>query len=125
MSSILDELKYKYPDTEGVQKANNIAEGVAAMPTGGSGGVMVVNDADGTLDKTWQEIRNVAAAGGLVYVKSGTEGLEDINVVLHIGESADENYYSVDLFGDISFTTSSPSGHPTTVSDSQSPQDVL
>lgn len=34
---------------------------------GSSGGVLVVTDTDGTLDKTWEEI-NAAVKGGLVYV---------------------------------------------------------
>lgn len=32
MASILDELKGKYPESEDMGKANNIAEGVAAIP---------------------------------------------------------------------------------------------
>lgn len=32
MASILDELKNKYPESEDVGRANNIAEGVAAIP---------------------------------------------------------------------------------------------
>lgn len=35
MSSILNEIKAKYPNTESVQKANNIADGIAGIPVGG------------------------------------------------------------------------------------------
>ena len=35
MASILDELKNKYPESEDMGKANNIAEGVAAIPVSG------------------------------------------------------------------------------------------
>lgn len=78
MSSILDELKYKYPDTEGVQKANNIAEGVAAMPVGGGGsdgGVFIVGGVSlkngepvGVMDKTWQEIHDALQAKVVIAV---------------------------------------------------------
>lgn len=47
-----------------VLTVNNSGEWVAANPS--SGGVLVVTDTDGTLDKTWQEIHDAMLSGGAV-----------------------------------------------------------
>ena len=71
MSSILDEFKSKYPNSEEMGKANNIAEAVAAMPEGGGGGAgdsdLFVLHCDGTsgsgtIAETPEEFRAAFAA---------------------------------------------------------------
>ena len=48
-----------------------------ATPSGGGGdsGVVVVNDVDGTLDKTWKEIHDSMASGNIVIVPFVDEGI--------------------------------------------------
>lgn len=61
--TILDELKLK---TNGAaDQANNIQEAISMMEFGGGtgGGFMVINDNNGTLDKTWQEIYDAMKQG--------------------------------------------------------------
>ncbi len=71
MASILDEFKNKYPNSEEMGKANNIAEAVAAMPEGGGGGAgdsdLFVLHCDntsymGTIAETGEEFRAAFAA---------------------------------------------------------------
>lgn len=45
-------------------KLNNIEQGIA-----NNSGVMIVNDNDGTLDATWQEIYDAMEAGIPVFIK--------------------------------------------------------
>lgn len=47
------------------QKLNHMEDGVAAAYE-----VMVINDTDGTLDKTWQEIYDAMAQGKLCVVRA-------------------------------------------------------
>lgn len=43
-------------DVVTAEKLNKLEQGVASAGGGSGGGVMIVNDVNGTLDKTWQEI---------------------------------------------------------------------
>ncbi len=45
-------------------KLNNIEQGIA-----NNSGIMIVNDNDGTLDATWQEIYDAMEAGTPVFIK--------------------------------------------------------
>ena len=78
---------------------------------GGGGGVLVVTDTDGTLDKTWTEIKNAMLAGGAVVV-IGDDARAVVNA--YIGKSSD---YAIDLAGGgllaKSYGTDSASGYPT------------
>lgn len=49
------------------------AESVSDETGGGSGGVLVVTDTEGTLDKTWQEIHDAMLSGGAVVSFSETD----------------------------------------------------
>lgn len=121
MSSILDELKYKYPNTEGVQKANNIAEGVAAMPTGGSGGgsesLFIVGGGarlgessyEGTLDKTWQEIHDAMLSKICVVVITADNGIIQELITDATGDM-DSGY--IVTIGGTPFETNTANGYP-------------
>ena len=88
-----------------------IAAGVAIEIGGGGtgGGVLVVTDTDGTLDKTWQEIHDAMLSGGAVI--SAYDGAE-LYVVAYaaVAKSYDIICYSG---ASISYTTDSASGYPT------------
>ncbi|MBP5613471.1 MAG: hypothetical protein J6X35_04940 [Bacteroidales bacterium] len=78
-----------------------------ATPSGG-GGVLVVNDVNGTLDKTWKEIHD---AGFSVMVQ--TEGDEQYYYTL---SDIHETGYMVVYFGggtDYSYSAESANGYPT------------
>ena len=78
------------------------------MPSSG-GGVLVVHDVDGTLDKTWQEIHDAMLSGGAVisaydgtdlYVVAYADVAKNYNIICYSGAS-------------IVYTTDSASGYPT------------
>lgn len=77
---------------------------------GGSGGsVLVVHDASGTLDKTWQEIHDAMLSGGAVINTDGHE--TDVSTVLRV--YAGKGTYFVISADDSIFSASSASGYPT------------
>lgn len=77
----------------------------------GSGGVLVVHDVDGTLDKTWQEIFDAMLSGGAVIQIGETVA----NNVLRVFVSKEEYAVHTSVLGD--YVTSSASGYPTFESD--------
>lgn len=91
-------------------KLNHMEDGIANS----GGGVMVINDTDNTLDKTWQEIYDAMAQGILCVVRKDEGTLESgieayiVTIVYLSGEeymvgiSKDENPY----------TASSATGYP-------------
>lgn len=80
---------------------NQIAKG------GGHGGVLVVNDINGTLNKTWTEIDN---AIGAVYIVNG-DGEKDI--VLSTYEGKGDYYVAVYVsYGHKLYVSSSADGYP-------------
>lgn len=84
---------------------------IKALGGGSGGGVLVVHDVDGTLDKTWQEIYDADFA---VVVQSVPAGKKKYAVtdVLH---NRDNTEFLVKLIeGDpTSYTASSADGYPT------------
>lgn len=46
------------------EKLNNMEAGI-----GSAGGALIINDNDGTLDKTWQEIWDAAEAGKTIILR--------------------------------------------------------
>ena len=89
-----------------------IAAGVAIEIGGGTGGgVLVVTDTDGTLDKTWQEIHD---ANPLVRVEYDA-GATSFSLSCVIGE--EENYVVVAWDGETAYAyrTSSANGYPVLV----------
>lgn len=84
-----------------------ISAGVAVEIGGGSGGgVLVVTDTDGTLDKTWQEIHDAMLSGGAV-IQTG-----ETNVYTVITVGAGHEQYHVTGAGIGQYSTSSASGYP-------------
>ena len=86
---------------------------VAANPSAG-GGVLVVTDTDGTLDKTWQEIHDASFA---ILVNESDEYSKDCAMFSYMNrEGRDEPYsYNVTFGDDATYTASSASGYPTLV----------
>lgn len=104
--------KHTWADGELVTaaKMNNIENGIEEASSGG--GVLVVHNANGTLDKTWAEID---AADVAVIVSNGSAG----GVTLHMREfvmgTVDEDgVYSVDAtgIGHTTYETDSADGYP-------------
>ena len=79
---------------------------VAANPSSG-GGVLVVTDTDGTLDKTWQEIHDAMLSGGAVIQHDETEA--DAVLRVYVGKGT----YDVSSADGVSYSASSASGYPT------------
>lgn len=88
-----------------------ISAGVAVEIGGGSGGgVLVVTDTDGTLDKTWQEIYDAMLTGGAV-----VKIYDDARVVVNAYEG--RGTYEIALAGagilGKTYVADSASGYPT------------
>lgn len=84
---------------------------------GSSGGVLVVHDVDGTLDKTWQEIHDAMAAGQ-VPVVGYADGTDAGITIIVWGAFLDETYSLWDVSSNPSqddplYSASSASGYPT------------
>lgn len=86
---------------------------------GGSGGVLVVTETDGTLDKTWKEIYDAAENG----TPTALRIVEEDNILFNwisavFKESGEEDTFYVDFgveggnFNE--FSTDSASGYPST-----------
>jgi hypothetical protein len=111
--------KHTWADGELVTaaKMNNIENGIEEASSGG--GVLVVTDTDGTLDKTWTEIRNALFIGGAIITYSGSRGGMDSGVSTVIGAYHDavENKYNcvIGMVGDYvpMYSADSASGYPT------------
>lgn len=86
----------------------NESTGALEWAEGGSGGgVLVVTDTDGTLDKTWQEIHDAMLSGGAVIQTGET----NVGTVISVG--AGLNQYHVTRAGaQIKYETDSASGYP-------------
>lgn len=80
-----------------------------ATAGGSGGGVLVVTDTDGTLDKTWQEMHDALLSGGAVITIDENEAKA---VTATFYEPRDHSYGIVDGMGEIYFA-SSASGYPT------------
>lgn len=79
-----------------------------------SGGVLVVTDTNGTLDKTWQEIHDAFVAGSVRIQKPNGAGTVFLNVKT-VGYSPKDGYgLACDHYTtDKSYSTDSASGYPT------------
>lgn len=89
-----------------VLTVNNSGVWVAQNPSSG-GGVLVVTDTDGTLDKTWQEIHAAMLSGGAVIQHDETEA--DAVLRARVGKGT----YDVSSADGVSYSASSASGYPT------------
>ena len=76
---------------------------------GSGGGVLVVTETDGTLDKTWQEIHDAMKSVGAVY-----DGGDDDGVYIISSTIIDTNYIVNCSAGE--WVASSASGYPVAMS---------
>lgn len=94
-----------------------IAAGICVEAGGGSGGgVLVVTDTGGTLDKTWQEIYD--AAPTVIFGLTRNDGKKVVSYLENVYESDGSYIVSVGVIGgtkvqDFQFFASSASGYPT------------
>lgn len=90
-----------------------VAAGVAVEIGGGSGGgVLVVTDTDGTLDKTWQEIHDAGFA--VLWLDDGADILSMDTCFYQDGEGYSVSFNSLAYGDPILYRASSASGYPTT-----------
>lgn len=106
-----DPTVWKSGDTITSAKLNKLENGLAEASGGGTGGgVLVVNDNNGTLDKTWKEISDAFDAGMLVHVYINEDG----NLVKIILNMTITN--NVDMFGVLvnsdTYDTDTENGYP-------------
>lgn len=85
-------------------KLNKIEQGIAA-----GGGVLIVHDEDGTLDKTWQEIYDADFAV-ISHIEDGQKIIYPIN---HIGVNKTNMFVVDTIQGVLSFSASTPDDYPT------------
>lgn len=95
------------PITDKEKLLHNIAENVNNGGDSGGGGVLVVHDVEGTLDKTWQEIHDAMLSGGAVIQVSET----DVNTVESVNLGKGAMYY-VNTSDGHSYIASSASDYP-------------
>lgn len=91
-------------DVISADKLNHIEDGIENNRT------MTVNDNNRTLDKTWQEIYDVATSGLVIYIKDSSS-----NYAMVINVLDRDNSYDVEIFngyGVLSYKASSPSDYP-------------
>ena len=87
-----------------------IAAGICVEAGGGSGGgVLVVTDTNGTLDKTWQEIYDAMLLGG---VSISADNPQRVMNVASVSHNTKANLFQVIVWGDGRYQASSASGYP-------------
>ena len=92
-------------DTITAAKLNNMEQGIASA---GGGGVFIVNESNGTLDKTWQEISD--AGFSLLHRQDGEQLLQ-----MFCAEDEGDyivTYWTFGLANPILFIASSSSAYP-------------
>ena len=92
-------------DAGKVLAVDNSGVWVAQTPASG-GGVLVVHDVEGTLDKTWQEIHDAMLSGGAVVQTNET------GVYIVIDADVGKGTYHVACAGIGEYAASSASGYP-------------
>lgn len=108
--------EWKTGDIVSSQRLNKLEEGVKDAYE-----VMVINDTDGTLDKTWQEIHDAMAANTFCVIKTVLQGIDGSSVcnylVVEAGYSemngTSPYYLSVIINGSTErYTITSATGYP-------------
>lgn len=74
---------------------------------GSGGGVLVVHDVSGTLDKTWQEIHDADAA--VIHTTSGDDMLFGFVWLARVGKSG----YEIVELDNTTYTAETANGYPT------------
>lgn len=116
-----DPTVWKSGDTITSAKLNKLENGLAEASGGGTGGgVLVVNDNNGTLDKTWQEITNAGFA--VIFDDSMPFVGTQIYVLCRFKADEEESEYTVNfrnLFNTeedgVSYDATSADGYPVKV----------
>lgn len=88
-----------------------IIDAIKAGGGGSGGGVLVVTDTDGTLDKTWQEIHDAFVSRGVVIVNGNFQ-----SSVIGVGNSRGDYTVTVAIQANWSpdpYITDSADGYPT------------
>ena len=85
---------------------------------GSGGGVLVVHDVEGTLDKTWQEIHDAFVSGGVRIVKEDEYGGEFVLIVIGTESGDDSGEWAVYTsktgnWNPQPYVTNSADGYPT------------
>lgn len=102
--------QYEVKDVEDTLGEQLVAAGVAVEIGGGSGGgVLVVHDVDGTLDKTWQEIFDAMLSGGAAVQTNETK----VYTVITVEGDAVKRAYTVSCASIGDYEASSASDYPT------------
>ena len=98
--------------TKNVISKNGVWKTAPLNDTPSSGGVLVVTDTGGTLDKTWQEIHD-AMLVGYVVIDDGTNSLCAIGAVMDV-RAGDYKVATCGLGGTAlrAYTADSASGYP-------------
>ena len=99
------------------EKLNHMEDGIANS----GGGVMVINDTDNTLDKTWQEIYDAMAANTFCVIKYVSQGIGGSGMINYLVTKATNDeiagtYRISALFehnADRIYSTTSATGYPT------------
>ena len=97
-------------DTVTSAKLNHMEDGIAA-----AGGVLVVHDVDGTLDKTWQEIHDAFIANGVVVADGNF--LVSVSVVLTAHGQYLVGTSNSGLYSERSYSATSANGYPSYTGD--------
>lgn len=78
---------------------------------GGGGGVLVVNDTNGTLDKTWKEIYDATIGGKLCLIAGSGGGIDALTLAVSIATDNDTMYGVKDAESNV-YSTSTEGGYP-------------
>ena len=103
-----DPTVWKSGDTITSAKLNKLENGLAEASGGGTGGgVLVVNDNNGTLDKTWKEINDAYTLGTAVLISrfNGTA------VFAVQASGLKDGSYAIQIVG-VAYVTNTEDGYP-------------
>lgn len=91
-------------------KLNHMEDGIAA-----GGGVLIVHDVDGTLDKTWQEIADAGFAVLAIEVNAGAQTiLQPLIMFMSSGGTYTVYFYDFAEGTPLHYETQSSDGYPET-----------
>jgi len=100
-------------DVVTAEKMNKLEQGVANAGSGGSGTMIVHDSGEGTLDKTFAEIRDAMLSGILVIVLITDGGSPYMLCAKEAAYDSIEATYTVRTMGSEKYATNSEDGYPT------------